>query len=70
MEPAGAIPGAEAASLEVIDPSGHRSRVALYPLPFNIGRSPESHLVLRDSRTRKTLIKEPIKILRQAWEGQ
>jgi serine phosphatase RsbU (regulator of sigma subunit)/pSer/pThr/pTyr-binding forkhead associated (FHA) protein len=34
----------------VIDPNGHRSRVALDPLPFHIGRQPESHLIVRDSR--------------------
>jgi serine phosphatase RsbU (regulator of sigma subunit) len=34
----------------VIDPNGHRSRVALDPLPFHIGRQPESNLIVRDSR--------------------
>src|SRR6266852_5867051 len=41
---------AEPASLVVIDPNGHRSRVPLEPLPFHIGRQPESHLIIRDSR--------------------
>jgi serine phosphatase RsbU (regulator of sigma subunit) len=41
---------AEAASLIVVDPSGHRSRVPLEPLPFRIGRHADNHLILRDSR--------------------
>lgn len=39
------------ASLVVVDPNGHRSRVALTPLPFRIGRQSDNHLVVRDSRT-------------------
>lgn len=50
MEPASAAPGVEPASLVVIDPNGHRNRVTIAPLPFCIGRQPESHLVIRDSR--------------------
>jgi len=38
------------ASLVVIDPNGHRSRVAIEPLPFRLGRQPESNLIVRDSR--------------------
>ncbi|HVN07156.1 MAG TPA: SpoIIE family protein phosphatase [Bryobacteraceae bacterium] len=38
------------ASLIVIDPSGHRSRVQITPLPFRIGRQADNHLILRDSR--------------------
>lgn len=38
------------ASLVVVDPSGNRTRVPLEPLPFHIGRQPESHLIVRDSR--------------------
>ncbi len=38
------------ASLIVTDPSGNRSRIPLDPVPFRIGRSPDSELVLRDSR--------------------
>jgi sigma-B regulation protein RsbU (phosphoserine phosphatase) len=38
------------ASLVVVDPSGNRTRVPLDPLPFHIGRQPESHLIVRDSR--------------------
>jgi serine phosphatase RsbU (regulator of sigma subunit) len=34
----------------VIDPSGHRSRVELTPLPFKIGRQADNDLILRDSR--------------------
>jgi len=51
MEPgtrAQAAPGP--ASLVVIDPHGHRTRVPVDPIPFQIGRQPESHLILRDSR--------------------
>jgi sigma-B regulation protein RsbU (phosphoserine phosphatase) len=38
------------ASVIVIDPSGHRSRVELAPLPFKIGRQADNDLILRDSR--------------------
>jgi phosphoserine phosphatase RsbU/P len=38
------------AALLVLEPSGGRSRVALDPLPFSIGRQAGSHLVLRDAR--------------------
>jgi pSer/pThr/pTyr-binding forkhead associated (FHA) protein len=45
----------EPASLVVvIDPNGHRTRVALDPLPFSIGRQPESNLIIRDSRVSRT----------------
>jgi serine phosphatase RsbU (regulator of sigma subunit)/pSer/pThr/pTyr-binding forkhead associated (FHA) protein len=44
----------EPASLVVIDPNGHRTRVAIDPLPFRIGRQPESELILRDSRVSRT----------------
>jgi len=37
-------------SLVVVDPNGRRSRISLHPFPFRIGRSPDNHLVLRDSR--------------------
>ena len=46
--------GAEPASLIVIDPNGHRTRVALDPVPFLIGRAPESNLIIRDSRASRT----------------
>ena len=39
-----------AASVIVIDPSGHRSRMEVTPLPFKIGRQADNHLILRDSR--------------------
>jgi phosphoserine phosphatase RsbU/P len=48
-EPA-AAQGIEPASLVVTDPSGHRIRVPIEPLPFHIGRQPESDLIIRDSR--------------------
>src|SRR5215469_7636330 len=38
------------ASLVVVDPNGHRTRVAVNPIPFQIGRQPENHLIVRDSR--------------------
>ena len=50
METSAAAGAPGKASLVVIDPNGHRSRVALEPLPFRIGRQPESHLIVRDSR--------------------
>ena len=46
------LPGT--ASLVVIDPSGHRNRVPLSPLPFLIGRQSDNHLVLRDSRASRS----------------
>jgi sigma-B regulation protein RsbU (phosphoserine phosphatase) len=48
----GASPGA--ASLVVVDPSGHRTRVPVAPVPFLIGRQPDNHLVLRDSRASRS----------------
>jgi sigma-B regulation protein RsbU (phosphoserine phosphatase) len=55
MEPeAAASPGAEPASLVVTDPSGNRIRVAIEPLPFHIGRQPESDLIIRDSRVSRS----------------
>ena len=42
------------ASLVVIDPSGHRTRVPVAPVPFLIGRQPDNHLVLRDSRASRS----------------
>lgn len=51
MDPSGAVTsGPEPASLIVTDPNGHRSRVPVTPLPFSIGRQPDNHLVIRDSR--------------------
>ncbi|MDQ1474173.1 MAG: phosphoserine phosphatase RsbU/P, partial [Bryobacterales bacterium] len=49
MMPAGAVPETTA-NLVVIDPNGRRTRVPLYPFPFRIGRAPDNHLILRDSR--------------------
>ena len=55
MEPATAVsPAAEPASLIVTDPGGHRTRVSIQPLPFLIGRQPESQLILRDSRVSRS----------------
>jgi sigma-B regulation protein RsbU (phosphoserine phosphatase) len=53
MNPA-AHHGAEPASLIVIDPNGHRTRVAVDPVPFLIGRAPDSNLIIRDSRASRT----------------
>jgi len=52
----------EPASLVVIDPGGQRKRVPVEPLPFHIGRQPESNLILRDSRVSRQharIIAEP-----------
>src|SRR2546429_4535332 len=55
MEPAPAGRGAPGpASLVVVDPNGHRTRVSVDPIPFLIGRQPENHLIVRDSRVSRT----------------
>jgi sigma-B regulation protein RsbU (phosphoserine phosphatase) len=55
MEPTAAPTSAiEPASLVVIDPNGQRTRVRVEPLPVLIGRQPENHLILRDSRVSRT----------------
>ena len=43
-------PALRAASLVVIDPNGHRSRVPIDPLPLLIGRQAGNHVIIRDSR--------------------
>jgi phosphoserine phosphatase RsbU/P len=48
LEAASGIAGS--ASLIVVDPSGHRNRVEIRPVPFKIGRQADNHLILRDSR--------------------
>src|SRR5438105_8780823 len=40
----------QAASLIVMDPTGHRVRIEIDPVPFRIGRHAENNLVIRDSR--------------------
>lgn len=50
MDPAVVKPGPAPASLIVVDPHGHRARLALEPLPFRIGRQADNDFVLRDSR--------------------
>jgi serine phosphatase RsbU (regulator of sigma subunit)/pSer/pThr/pTyr-binding forkhead associated (FHA) protein len=51
METAVALQSAPgAASLVVVDPHGNRRRVPLEPIPYQIGRQPDNHLILRDSR--------------------
>ena len=47
-------PAAGPASLVVVDPNGQRKRVPIDPLPFLIGRQPDNHLILRDSRVSRT----------------
>lgn len=42
------------ASLVMADPHGQRTRVALDRVPFQIGRQPESHLIIRDSRVSRS----------------
>jgi serine phosphatase RsbU (regulator of sigma subunit) len=55
MEPTGAVAtGPEPASLIVTDPNGHRTRVPVTPVPFSIGRQPDNHLVIRDSRVSRS----------------
>jgi len=47
-------PAAGPASFVVVDPGGNRKRVAVEPIPFMIGRQPENHLILRDSRVSRS----------------
>jgi sigma-B regulation protein RsbU (phosphoserine phosphatase) len=49
-----AAPVAPPASLMVVDPNGHRTRVHIDPLPFRIGRQPDSNLIIRDTRASRT----------------
>jgi serine phosphatase RsbU (regulator of sigma subunit) len=42
--------GVEGASVVVVDPSGHRRRIPVHPLPFRIGRQADNHVIVRDSR--------------------
>jgi sigma-B regulation protein RsbU (phosphoserine phosphatase) len=44
------LSGEAEADLVVVDPNGRRARVPLRPYPFRIGRAPDNHLVLRDTR--------------------
>lgn len=46
----GTVDGPPAASLEVVHPSGKRTRVSLAHYPFRIGRQSDNELQLRDSR--------------------
>ena len=41
-------------ALMVIQPSGNRARLPLTPLPFQIGRQADNHLVLRDNRASRS----------------
>jgi sigma-B regulation protein RsbU (phosphoserine phosphatase) len=48
--PPESVETARSPALEVINPSGNRSRMMLDRLPFLIGRQGDNHLVLRDNR--------------------
>jgi len=50
MAPEAVSATAGPASLVVVDPNGHRTRVEIKPVPFKIGRQADNQLVLRDSR--------------------
>jgi serine phosphatase RsbU (regulator of sigma subunit)/pSer/pThr/pTyr-binding forkhead associated (FHA) protein len=54
LQPSAPSPVAEPASLVVIDPGGHRTRLPLQPLPFRIGRHADNHLIIRDTRASRT----------------
>jgi serine phosphatase RsbU (regulator of sigma subunit) len=41
-------------ALDVIHPSGERTRIPISPLPFRIGRGPDNHLILRDNRASRS----------------
>ena len=41
-------------ALEVVHPTGERTRIAIEPLPFRIGRGPDNHVILRDNRASRT----------------
>ncbi len=41
-------------ALDVIHPTGERSRIPIAPLPFRIGRGPDNELILRDSRASRS----------------
>jgi serine phosphatase RsbU (regulator of sigma subunit)/pSer/pThr/pTyr-binding forkhead associated (FHA) protein len=46
--------GLRPATLLVLHPSGQRTRIAVDPLPFLIGRHADNHLVLRDNRASRS----------------
>src|SRR5579863_2736529 len=55
MEPvSAATPAVRPASLMVVDPNGQRKRVRIDPVPFRIGRQPDSDLIIRDTRASRT----------------
>src|SRR5689334_8668448 len=43
-------PTPSSAGLDVLLASGQRTRIPIDPLPFKIGRGPDNHLIVRDSR--------------------
>ncbi|MGC2658282.1 MAG: SpoIIE family protein phosphatase [Bryobacteraceae bacterium] len=50
----GSFPKIATGALEVVHSSGERTRIAIEPLPFRIGRGPENHVILRDNRASRT----------------
>lgn len=42
------------AGLDVLHPSGEKTRIAIDPVPFRIGRGPDNHLILRDNRASRS----------------
>ncbi|MBV8897471.1 MAG: SpoIIE family protein phosphatase [Acidobacteriaceae bacterium] len=46
--------GAIDAAIDVIHPSGERTRIPISPLPFRIGRGPDNDLILRDNRASRS----------------
>ena len=42
------------AALDVLHPSGERTRIPITTLPFRIGRGPDNHLILRDNRASRS----------------
>ena len=44
----------KAAALDVLHPSGERTRIPISPLPFRIGRGPDNDLILRDGRASRS----------------
>ncbi|MBV9765903.1 MAG: SpoIIE family protein phosphatase [Acidobacteriaceae bacterium] len=66
-----------APALDVIHPSGERTRIPIEPLPFRIGRGAENDLILRDNRASRahasisgddgTLVIEDLDSLHGTW---
>ena len=50
MSPAPEVSANPSPTLVGDRPNGRRARVPLFPFPFRMGRAPDNHLILRDSR--------------------